>query len=305
MNFEYPEIMRHNSFSELIWLSHNKLIVDDNGFLRSIPSPFQNDLDYEKFVDHVFAEAKIHCNVEKPFTHGRFREYRVQFCRGEIHHGSHTISFRKLQPMSWTLERLNDLDWCTPAQMRCLQEMISRRENFLVVGPTSSGKTTVLGTLIRAVSENERCLVLEDTDELGLPNEKSSKLLTRLDPNGSLPEIDLSELIRISLRLRPDRLVVGEVRGAEAMSLLVALSTGHAGSAGTLHAKDAKQALMRLEMLVQMGAPQWSTDLIRKLMLQTIQTVVVCGINNGKRKLQGIYRVFALESSGFILEQEC
>ena len=85
----------------------------------------------------------------------------------------------------------------------------------------------------------------------------------------------------------------------------MALSTGHSGSAGTLHAKDAKQALMRLEMLVQMGAPQWSADLIRKLMLQTIQTIVVCGIEDKKRKLQGIYKLFALEPSGFILEQEC
>ncbi len=95
---------------------------------------------------------------------------------------------------------------------------------------------------------------------------------------------------------------MGEVRGAEAKDLLLALATGHSGSLGTIHAADARQALLRLEMLVQLGAPQWNVQAIRQLIQLSVDYLVVCANADGKRQLGGIYRVAALESFGFLLE---
>ena len=102
--------------------------------------------------------------------------------------------------------------------------------------------------------------------------------------------------------MRPTRLVLGEVRGSEAKDLLLALATGHGGSLGTLHAAEAKQALLRLEMLVQLGAPQWSVHAVRQLIQLSLDALVVCGFEGEARRLRGIYKLAALEAFGFLLE---
>jgi pilus assembly protein CpaF len=145
-------------------------------------------------------------------------------------------------------------------------------------------------------------VILEDTDELPRPNSASTKLLTRSLASAELPEITLADLLRQSLRMRPFRIVMGEVRGAEAKDLILALATGHSGSLGTLHASEARQALLRLEMLIQLGAPQWSVQAIRQLIQLSVDVLVVCGNRDGHRCLEGIFRVAALESFGFLLE---
>ena len=180
--------------------------------------------------------------------------------------------------------------------------MIERRKNILFLGPTGCGKTTVLGACLKELASSERVVILEDTDELPRPNTASSKLLTRPQQGSTLPEVTLSDLVRQSLRMRPFRLVMGEVRGAEAKDLLLALATGHSGSMGTIHSADARQALLRLEMLVQLGAPQWSLQAIRQLIHLSVEALVVCGYEGGQRRLHGLFQVAALESIGFLLE---
>jgi len=129
------------------------------------------------------------------------------------------------------------------------------------------------------------------------------RLVTREDPQGVLPPVDQMQLVRRTLRLRPDRIVMGEVRGAEAKDFLMALATGHGGSFGTLHAQDASQALLRLEMLIQMGAPQWGLQAIRRLIQLSLDYVIVAEKNKaGNRHLKGIYRLCSLEDNGFLLE---
>ena len=127
-------------------------------------------------------------------------------------------------------------------------------------------------------------------------------MLTR-QQNPHLPSIDLTELVRQSLRMRPDRLVVGEVRTGEAKDLILALSTGHRGSMGTLHASNPHQALIRLEMLVQLGAPHWSLQAIRKLIGLSLDGIVcVTKTKEGKRRLKSIHQITSVEETGILLE---
>ena len=160
-------------------------------------------------------------------------------------------------------------------QMEWLEKLIHERKNLLLIGSTGSGKTTLLNSLIQAIGNKHRLVILEDTPEIVPANSLSTKLLTRDKVHNSNQEISLQELVRQSLRMRPDRLVLGEVRGAEAKDLLMALATGHPGSLGTIHAETAPQALYRLEMLIQMGAPQWSVTAIRQLIQMSLSHLVV------------------------------
>ena len=151
---------------------------------------------------------------------------------------------------------------------------------------------------------NERVILIEDTQELALPNSASTRLLTRKDAQGVLPIIDQMELVKQSLRMRPDRIVMGEIRGAEAKDLLMALSTGHSGSFATLHATDPQQALLRLEMLIQLGASFWSLEAIRNLIFLSLQNVIVVGRSpSGVRVLKGIYVLSSRETSGILVER--
>jgi pilus assembly protein CpaF len=152
--------------------------------------------------------------------------------------------------------------------------------------------------------QTDRVVMIEDTSELHSPNSASVKLLTRRDPHGHLRDIHQSDLLKQALRMRPDRIVMGEIRGEEAKDLLMAFATGHTGCMGTLHAETARQALIRLEMLIQLGAPQWGLHAVRTLIWLSLQNIVVVKKDKaGRRVLDGIYRVTALEEFGFLLER--
>ena len=128
-------------------------------------------------------------------------------------------------------------------------------------------------------------------------------MLTRQDPSRQIPDVSLDDLLKRALRLRPDRLVVGEIRGAEASTLLLALASGHQGSAGTLHAQSAQEALLRLEMLVQMGAPRWSLYSVRELIRLSLQNIIVVEKTRPHRRLKAIYKISSHETNGLTLHR--
>ena len=175
-------------------------------------------------------------------------------------------------------------------------------ELLSVLGPSGCGKTTLLNCLLQNIPQKQRVIIIEDTDELSQNSHFSCKLLARTVATETLPIISMQDLIKQSLRMRPDRLVVGEVRGEEAKDLLLALSTGHNGFLGSLHAKSGRDALWRLEMLIQMGAPQWSLNTIRKLIFSSIDYIIVVGKQNDRRCLLERVRLAGLEDHGFLLE---
>jgi len=273
------------------------------GRLARHPDAFLTAPTFKNFVDRLSAEASVNIDLSRPFADGRWRDFRIHLTCAPLTHCAYHLALRRMPVHPWTLQKLEQLLWANPEQVKVLNKMIEERKNILFIGATGSGKTSVLGACLKSLPENERVLIIEDTDELPRPNSASTKLLTRPNPAPSLSEVTLSDLVKQSLRMRPHRVVLGEVRGAEAKDLLLALATGHSGSMGTLHASDPRQALLRLEMLVQMGAPQWGQQAIRQLLHLSVDALIVCGNKNGHRRLEGIYKVAALETFGFLLEQ--
>lgn len=296
-------LLNLSGLQEVIVNGPEDIWVEAGGEFHKVPDRFLSPDTFKNFIDRLCAEAELKVDLAQPFSDGRWRDFRVHLGRAPLTDCEFHLCLRKVPENPWTFSTLREAGWAKPDKIEILRGQIAQRKNILFVGPTGCGKTTVLGASLRELAENERAVIIEDTDELRRPNSASTKMLTRAKDTPSLPEVTLSDLVRQSLRMRPSRLIMGEVRGPEAKDLLLALATGHSGSLGTLHASDPRQALLRLEMLVQLGAPQWNVQAVRQLIQLSVDTLVVCGNENGHRCLKGIYKVAALESFGFLLEE--
>lgn len=289
--------------TEVIFNGYNKLWIENCGQLKEIESQFSSLFQYNKFIDDLCELVDSPLTLEKPFVESRYRNYRVSVVSNSLTQSEHGLSLRKINPNSWSLDEMVDKNWCTYQQLNYIKKLLLSRENFLVIGATGSGKTTFMSSLIKAIPSDQRVISIEDTSELSLEAASGLKLLTRSNQNSILNEINQSDLLKRALRLRPDRIVVGEVRGAEAKDLLLALSTGHAGSFSSLHANDPHQALIRLEMLVQMGAPQWNLTTVRRLIQLSLKYILLVERTpTGIRRLKSISKISSLEDHGFCLE---
>lgn len=289
--------------SEIVVNGPDSIWFEKHGRFERHGDVFLSQFTLARFVQLICSESRLKLDLNQPFADGMWRGLRVHLGQSPLVEPSHTICLRRHPKQRWTLEMFESRNWATAKQLQTLRELLSARKNFLLVGPTGSGKTSVLSALLNALPGDERVVIIEDTSEIQTPNSFSTKMLARRDGSGVLRAFDQAELVKQSLRMRPSRLVVGEVRGGEAKDLLLALSTGHSGSLGTLHANSARQALLRLEMLVQMGAPEWSLDTIRKLILLSLDALVVVEMKDGIRQLEGIYKVCSLEKVGFLIEK--
>lgn len=293
------------SISEIMINAYNSIWIERHGGVTKFGDNFLSELTYQNFMRRLYLEMGQEPSLPFPFLDSHWKNMRVHVIMSYSQNlRSPILTLRKPSTNPWTIERLFEHRWCNHHQLNLLKGLVSERKNIITIGPTGSGKTSITEALLRDCKPEERVVILEDSSELSVPNEVSIKLLTRNDSQQVLTEIDLNQLVKQALRMRPDRLVVGEVRGGEAKDLLMALATGHSGSLGTLHASDPHQALVRLEMLIQIGAPNWSIGAIRKLIAMSLDAIVVCAKSpTGNRYLNGIYKLASLEDSGFTLER--
>ncbi len=303
------ELLIDQEITEIIIHSFNEIWIEKNHRLQACPHHFFSELTFKQFLQRLYLEIGQEPTLTHPFINATWKDCRLHII-GIYHHIQRTnthsvrLTLRKPKLTKWSLQVLQEKEWAKPSEINCLKSIVLNKFNFIIIGATNSGKTSVLQALLNECLPTERAIIIEDTHEIIPPNGASTNLISRLDARSILPEITLSELIKESLRMRPDRLIVGEVRGAETKDLLLALATGHQGSAGTLHASHPQQALMRLEMLVQMGAPQWNLQTLRRILFLSLQYIIVCQrLNCGTRTLEGIYKLVALEESGIIIER--
>ncbi len=175
-----------------------------------------------------------------------------------------------------------------PDVVGVVRSLLDRRANVLVSGATSSGKTTLVAAALRELPCEERIVVVEDTAEIDIPTHHLVRLEARPSTADGLRAIDAAQLVRAALRLRPDRLVVGEFRGDEVLAAVQAFNTGHDGSWSTCHANGAIDALARLETLVLVAAPSWPITAIRSEVTRSIDAVVHVARRDGRRSIETI-----------------
>lgn len=305
MNIKDPleNLLNNPSVSEILINDFDKIYFECDGRLHKHQECFSSPHNYMLYIERLCEKLHRPLNREQPFLEMNLNKNRYTLVFGELTNGMPLLSIRKQIVNSYSFSMLTQSGWCDKAAADYLTSLVQQKKNILIAGATSSGKTTVLQSLLNLVDPSERCILIEDTKELHTPNCASASLLAREFSTGPISPVSLEDLIRRALRLRPDRIILGEVRGSEAYSLLLALSTGHKGSLCSIHAANARQTLLRLEMLVQLGAPAWDLRSIRRLMTLSTDAVLVVEKSSEGRRLKEICEVKSLEESGIILER--
>ncbi len=228
----------------------DSVFIDAGRGLRRVSITFDSEAQVRALAQRLANQLNARLDEARPYFEARTQAgWRVHIITPPIS-GSYTrISVRTPSEKVWTIQALIDTNTCTDAQAQELIELIESRGSFLVSGATGAGKTTVLSALIGAVAPEERVVIVEDTPELRPAHPHVIHLHTRAANIEGAGGVDMSDLVRQSLRMRPDRLVVGEVRGTEVADLLNAFNTGHRGGGTTIHANSAFDSLARINLL--------------------------------------------------------
>jgi pilus assembly protein CpaF len=295
------ELKDQKDIFDIIIQGPNHIFYENSSGLHVHNDHFLSEQSFQSFLERLAQEAGLLINHKDPFGNGKAGPFRVHMILPPAA-ATPTITLRRHRMKSLSLQDLEDTGFMKPSERAWIQECIKQKKNFIVVGPTGSGKTTFLNSLISHISDSDRVVVIEDTDEILSESPRVCKLLSREVCPPSLTPYFMQDLLKQSLRMRPDRIVVGEVRGKEAKDLLQALSTGHCGSMGTLHAESAQQALLRLEMLIQMGAPQWSLHSIRQLIQLSLDYFIVLKGDRLEKGIREICQISSHEKFGLLLE---
>ena len=206
------------------------------------------------------------------------------------------MSIRKFSRVPLTMDRLVDAGALTAKAARLLRGLVEARLNILISGGTGSGKTTLLNAMSAFIDDHERIVTIEDAAELQLQQAHVVRLETRPPSPSGTGAVHQRDLVRNALRMRPDRIIVGEVRGAEAFDMLQAMNTGHDGSMTTVHANSARDALGRIEQMVTMMGIDFPLSAIRSQVASGLQFVVqLSRLSDGKRRVMSISEITGME----------
>lgn len=217
-----------------------------------------------------------------------------------------SMTIRKFTKEKLTLEKLVDFGSLTPASAEILKIIGHVRCNVLISGGTGSGKTTMLNCLTRYISHGERIVTCEDACELQLQQPHTVRLETRPPNLEGKGEVTMRDLVKNCLRMRPDRIIVGEVRGPEAFDLLQAMNTGHDGSMGTVHANNPREAISRMENMIAMGGLNLPARAVREQIASAINLVIqVQRLRDGSRKLTHITEITGMEGDVVTMQDLC
>ncbi len=241
----------------------------------------------ELLVEAVVAPLGLRVDRSSPIVDARLADgSRVNIVVPPLAIGGPAISIRRFPRRALALDRFGP-----PSLAAVLSDLVVERASVLVVGPTSSGKTSLVGALAARTDPRDRIVTIEDTAELPLDRSNLVRLEARPANSEGVGQVSVRQLVLTALRMRPDRLIVGEVRGAEAFDLLLALTSGHRGCLTTCHAPDASGGLRRLELLAAMAGSGLDADRLRLLVLDGLDAVVVTGRSGAFRGVVAVVMV--------------
>ena len=257
--------------------------VERNGKLERVDTI--SEADTRSFIERTLLPLGRRIDITSPVVDARLTDgSRLCAVIPPIAVDGSCVSIRR-----FSVDRITLNDFADRHVGEILQQLVYDRRNLLISGAASAGKTTLLNSLCDFLAPNERVVTIEDIAELKLAHPHVVRLEARpLSPDGNL-EVSTRSLVRTALRLRPDRLIIGEVRGAETLDMLSAMNTGHDGSMSTIHANSARDALRRVESLVMQHATNWSRDVVRDHVATSINAIVhVARHIDGSRFIQQI-----------------
>jgi pilus assembly protein CpaF len=287
------QLLEAATVSEVMINPDSSIWVEEEGTIRSLPG-----LSFDKGA--LLTSLEVIANrfgkkldADSPIMNVRLPDgSRLAALIPPIVHPSPLLTIRKFTSRGFTIEDLISRRTVTRDQASSLAESVRRGDNLLISGGTGSGKTTLLNVLAGFIPDEERIMVLEDTAELHIAKPHVISAEAQLDTHRS--QIQFSDLLKAALRHRPDRIIVGEVRGAEARVFLDALNTGHRGSLSTIHANSAQDALRRLSQLAMRSSGGVALEDIENECRRSIHTIVHVGKAHGLRQVLEVVRTPAI-----------
>lgn len=282
-----------SSISEIMVIGASRIFVEQNGKIRRIEEHFSEEGDVYRLIEQIVVPTNRMVNEACPIVDSRLPDgSRVHIVLPPVSLEGPVITIRKFLKGGMTIEKLLAFEEFPEKLTGILSALVKSRYNILISGATNSGKSSLLNALAEYIGKRERVITIEDSAELQLFHvENLVRLETRNANMEGENEITMQDLIKASLRMRPDRIIVGEVRGAEAMSMLQALSTGHSGSVSSIHANSCRDALRRLETMVLMGMDM-PLAAIQGLIASSVDILIHLGrLTTGKRKILEICEI--------------
>ena len=275
------------SISEIMVNGPDRIFVERRGKITQVPLSFDSTEDLLELIRRIAGRVHREINELNPIVDARLSDgSRVNAVYGNIALNGPILTIRKFPEESLTLDDLIRNGTVTTDAAWVLRTLVRCRANILVSGGTSSGKTTMLNVLAQLIPEDERVIVIEDSVELQIDRIKNIVRLECRNANvAGRGQIDMTQLVRTSLRMRPDRIIVGEVRGGEVFDMINAMNTGHAGSMSTGHANSISGMLRRLEAMF-MQAVDFPVDAIRAQISEGIDIIIhMSRIRDGSRRV--------------------
>ena len=297
------ELLNDDNISEIMVNGPNEVYVEIDGkIIRDETVSFINDEHILRIITRMVGPLGKTIDSANPMVDSRlFDGSRINAIIPPLSIKGPVLTIRKFKRNLSNVDDLLRNGTLTRDMALFLESAIKSKLNIIVCGGTGSGKTTILNILSSFIGENERIITIEDAAELKLSQKHVIPLETRGSNYKSDDEVTMRDLVRNSLRMRPDRIIVGEVRGSEAFDMLQAMNTGHEGSLTTLHANGAIDALNRLETMVLMGNMEIPVSAIRDYIKNALDIVIVCErLTDGRRKITSINEITGILDNGEI-----
>lgn len=298
------ELLKDDGITEIMVNGPSEVFIERNGKLEKSSIRFNNEEHIRHIIDRIIAPLGRRIDESSPMVDARLLDgSRVNAIIPPISLDGPSISIRKFKKDPYTLDDLMAFDSFSKEMGSFLKAAVMAKANILVSGGTGSGKTTLLNVLSDSIPPGERIVTIEDMAELRFSYENLVRLEARPPNMEGTGEVKIRHLVRNALRMRPDRIIVGEVRGSEAIDMLQAMNTGHEGSLTTVHANTPKDALGRLEAMVIMSGLPLTVDVIRGYFVGALDLIVQTSrFTDGRRRIVNISEL--VEEDGNIIVKD-
>jgi pilus assembly protein CpaF len=293
------------TISDILVNSHRKIYIERRGRLEMTSVAFKDDEHLMRVIERIVSSVGRRIDESSPMVDARLRDgSRVNAIIPPLSIDGPVLSIRRFGADPLRMQALVENQALTKEIAEMVEMCVRARLNVLISGGTGAGKTTLLNALSAFIPETERIVTIEDSAELQLQQPHVVRLETRPPNIEGRGEVTQRDLVRNALRMRPDRIVIGEVRGGEAIDMLQAMNTGHDGSLTTIHANTPRDALARLETMIQMTGMRLSDRAMRQQIASALDLVIqVARLSDGSRRVTSISEITGMEGEAITMQE--
>ncbi len=298
-------LLKDPTISDILVNSHKTIYIERRGKIEKTNVQFKDDEHLMRVIERIVSSVGRRIDESSPMVDARLQDgSRVNAIIPPLSIDGPVVSIRRFGSDPLKMSSLIEYNALTKDIADMLQMVVTARLNILISGGTGAGKTTLLNALSAYIPENERIVTIEDSAELQLQQPHTVRLETRPPNIEGRGEVTQRDLVKNALRMRPDRIVIGEVRGGEAIDMLQAMNTGHDGSLTTVHANTPRDAMARLETMIQMTGMRLSDRAMRQQIASALNLVVqVARMSDGSRRVTSISEVTGMEGETITMQE--